>query len=44
MGQHSSKMIEALESYIDLLEKTGRKKEAKVFEKRLVAIKEEANP
>ena len=41
-GLQPSKMITVLESYIDLLEKTGRKKEAKVFEKRLVDLKEEA--
>ena len=35
-------MITVLESYIDLLEKTGRNKEAKIFEKRLVDLKEEA--
>ncbi|HYT43948.1 MAG TPA: tetratricopeptide repeat protein [Methylomirabilota bacterium] len=43
-GLQPSKMIEVLESYIDLLEKTGRKKEAKEFGKRLADIKEEANP
>lgn len=42
-GLQPSKMIEVLESYIDLLEKTGRKKDVKVLEKRLADIKDVTN-